>query len=126
MYLQSGMKNLTNQLNTIANGLTIQRVSKVRDEISIRVKKCKKIGSWYNERLYSAKKSEIINKDYTNTNELYYFDVNGRLKTNSYNNDYYLNEKGQQTVGGSITIVDVGPEIIKTYQVDNLDYYYIN
>ena len=52
--------------------------------------------------------------------------MNGRLKTNNYVNDYYLNEKGQQTIGGNITIMDVGPEVIKTYQVDNTDYYYIN
>ncbi len=37
-----------------------------------------------------------------------------------------MNEKGQQTIGGNITIVDVGPNDIKTYQVDNTDYYYIN
>ena len=55
--------DITNQLNTIANDLTIQRVNKVRDEISRRVKECKKIGTWYNDRLYNAKKSELINKD---------------------------------------------------------------
>ena len=58
--------------------------------------------------------------------ELYYFDVNGRLKINSSINEFYLNEKGQQTIGGNITIVDIGPDDIKTYQVDNTDYYYIN
>ena len=67
-----------------------------------------------------------LDLDFDGKYELYYFDVNGRIKTNSYINDYYLNEKGQQTVGGSTTIVDVGPETIKMYQVDNLDYYYIN
>ena len=54
---------ITNQLNTIANDITVQRVNKVRDEISRRVKECKKIGTWYNDRLYIAKKSEVINKD---------------------------------------------------------------
>ena len=67
-----------------------------------------------------------LDLDFDGKYELYYFDVNGRLKSNSYINDYYLNEKGQQTVGGITTIVDVGPEKIKMYQVDNLDYYYIN
>lgn len=55
--------DITNQLNAIANNLTVQKVNKVRDEISKRVKECKKIGVWYNERLYSAKKTELINKD---------------------------------------------------------------
>lgn len=55
--------NITNQLNAIASNLTVQKVNKVRDEISRRVKECKKIGVWYNERLYSAKKTELINKD---------------------------------------------------------------
>ena len=67
-----------------------------------------------------------LDLDFDGKYELYYFDVNGRLKTNSYINDYYLNEKGQQTIGGNITNMDVGPEVIKTCQVDNLDYYYIN
>ena len=67
-----------------------------------------------------------LDLDFDGKYELYYFDVNGRLKTNSYINDYYLNEKGQQTIGGNITIMDVGPEVINTYQVDNTDYYYIN
>ena len=67
-----------------------------------------------------------LDLDFDGKYELYYFDVNGRLKINSYINDYYLNEKGQQTVGGNLTISNMGPEIIKTYQVDNLDYYYIN
>lgn len=55
--------DITNQLNAIANNLTVQKVNKVRDEISRRVKECKKIGVWYNERLYSAKKTELITKD---------------------------------------------------------------
>ena len=55
--------DITNELNVIANSLTVQKVNKVRDEISKRVKECKKIGVWYNERLYSAKKSELIDKD---------------------------------------------------------------
>lgn len=67
-----------------------------------------------------------LDLDFDGKYELYYFDVNGRLKTNSYINDYYLNEKGQRTIGGNITNMDVEPEVIKTYQVDNLDYYYIN
>ena len=67
-----------------------------------------------------------IDLDFDGKYELYYFDVNGRLKTNSYINDYYLNEKGQQTIGGNISIVDIGPEVIRTYQVDNTDYYCIN
>lgn len=67
-----------------------------------------------------------LDLDFDGKYELYYFDVNGRLKTNSYINDYYLNEKGQQTIGGNISIVDVGLKVIKTYQVDNTDYYYIN
>ena len=64
--------------------------------------------------------------DFDDKYELYYFDVNGRLKTNSYINDYYLNEKGQQTIGENVSTVDAGPELIKSYQVDNTDYYYIN
>ena len=67
-----------------------------------------------------------LDLDFDGKYELYYFDVNGRLRTNSYINDYYLNEKGQQTIGGNITIVDMGPEVIKIYQVDNTDYYYIS
>ena len=67
-----------------------------------------------------------LDLDFDGKYELYYFDINGRLKTNYYINDYYLNEKGQQTIGGNTTIVDVGPEDIKTYQVDNTEYYYIN
>ena len=67
-----------------------------------------------------------LDLDFDGKYELYYFDVNGRLKTNNYVNDYYLNEKGQQTIGGNVSIVDVGLEVIKTYQVDNTDYYYIN
>lgn len=55
--------DIINQLNAIADSLTVQKVNKVRDEISKRVKECKNIGSWYNERLYSAKKSELIDKD---------------------------------------------------------------
>ena len=68
----------------------------------------------------------ILDLDFDGKYELYYFDDNGRLKTNNYVNDYYLNEKGQQTIGGNITIVDVGPEVINTYQVDNTDYCFIN
>lgn len=67
-----------------------------------------------------------LDLDFDGKYELYYFDVNGRLKINSYISDYYLNENGQQTIGGNITIMDVGPEVINTYQVDNTDYYYIN
>lgn len=67
-----------------------------------------------------------LDLDFDGKYELYYFDVNGRLKTNSYINDYYLNEKGQQTIGGNIFIVDIGPEVVRTYQVDNTDYYCIN
>lgn len=55
--------DITNELNVIANSLTVQKVNKVRDKISKRVKECKKIGVWYNERLYSAKKTELIDKD---------------------------------------------------------------
>ena len=55
--------DVTSQLNAIANNLTVQKVNKVRDEISRRVKECKKIGVWYNERLYNAKKTELITKD---------------------------------------------------------------
>ena len=55
--------DITSQLNVIANNLTIQKVNKVRDEISRRVKECKKLGVWYNERLYSAKKTELVNND---------------------------------------------------------------
>jgi hypothetical protein len=55
--------DITSHLNVIASNLTVQKVNKVRDEISRRVKECKKIGVWYNERLYSAKKTELINKD---------------------------------------------------------------
>ena len=67
-----------------------------------------------------------LDLDFDGKYELYYFDVNGRLKTNSYINDYYINEKGQKVTDGNINTVDVGPEIIKTYQVDNIDYYFIN
>ena len=55
--------SITNQLNAIANNLTVQKVNKVRDEISKKVKECKKIGVWYNERLYNAKRNEFIEKD---------------------------------------------------------------
>ena len=55
--------DVTSQLNAMANNLTVQKVNKIRDEISRRVKECKKIGVWYNEKLYSAKKTELINKD---------------------------------------------------------------
>ena len=55
--------DITSQLNDIASNLTVQKVNKVRDEISVRVKECKKIGVWYNERLYNAKKTELITKD---------------------------------------------------------------
>ena len=55
--------DVTSQLNAIANNLTVQKVNKVRDEISKKVKECKKIGVWYNEKLYSARRTEIIDKD---------------------------------------------------------------
>ena len=55
--------DITSQLNAIANNLTVQKVNKVRDEISKKVKECKKIGVWYNEKLYNAKKTELITKD---------------------------------------------------------------
>ena len=55
--------DITSQLNAIANNLTVQKVNKVRDEISKKIKECKKIGVWYNEKLYSAKRTEIIDKD---------------------------------------------------------------
>ena len=55
--------DITSQLNAIANNLTVQKVNKVRDEISKKVKECKKIGVWYNEKLYDAKKTELITKD---------------------------------------------------------------
>lgn len=61
-YIKSKI-DITSQLNSIVNSLTVQKVNKVRDEISKRVNECKKIGVWYNERLYSAKKTELINKD---------------------------------------------------------------
>ena len=50
-------------MNAIASNLTVQKVNKVRDEISKKVKECKKIGVWYNEKLYDAKKTELITKD---------------------------------------------------------------
>ena len=62
-WYEESKTGITNQLNAISNSLTVQKVNKVRDEISRRVKECKNIGSWYNDRLYSAKKSEGINKD---------------------------------------------------------------
>ena len=55
--------DVTSLLNAIANNLTVQKVNKVRDEISKRVKECKQIGVWYNEKLYDAKKTELITKD---------------------------------------------------------------
>ena len=61
-YIKSKI-DITSQLNAIANNLTVQKVNKVRDEISKKVKECKKIGVWYNEKLYSAKRTEIIDKD---------------------------------------------------------------
>lgn len=61
-YIKS-KNDITSQLNAIANNLTVQKVNKVRDEISKRVKDCKKIGVWYNEKLYDAKKTELITKD---------------------------------------------------------------
>lgn len=62
-WYQESSIDITNQLNAIANALSVQKVNKVRDEISKKVKECKKIGAWYNERLYSAKKTELIDKD---------------------------------------------------------------
>ena len=55
--------DITSQLNAIASNLSVQKVNKVRDEISGRVKECKKIGVWYNEKLYDSKKTELITKD---------------------------------------------------------------
>ena len=55
--------DITSQLNAIASNLTVQKVNKVRDEISKRVKECKRIGVWYNEKLHDAKKTELITKD---------------------------------------------------------------
>ena len=62
-WYEESKTDITNQLNAIVNALSVQKVNKVRDEISRRVKECKNIGYWYNDRLYSAKKSEVINKD---------------------------------------------------------------
>lgn len=62
-WYQESSIDITNQLNAIANALSVQKVNKVRDEISKRVKDCKKIGVWYNEKLYDAKKTELITKD---------------------------------------------------------------
>lgn len=62
-WYEESKTDIINQLNAISNSLTVQKVNKVRDEISKCVKECKNIGSWYNERLYSAKKSELIDKD---------------------------------------------------------------
>ena len=67
-----------------------------------------------------------LDLDFDGRYELYYFDVNGRLKTNNFINNYYLNEKGQRTDGGNVSTVDIEPNGIKVYQIDNLDYYYIN
>lgn len=61
-YTESSI-DITNQLNSIANNLTVQKVNKVRDEISRKVKECKNIGTWYSDRLYNAKKVGCINKD---------------------------------------------------------------
>lgn len=61
-YIESSI-DITNQLNSIANNLTVQKVNKVRDEISRKVKERKKTGSWYSDRLYSANKEEFITKD---------------------------------------------------------------
>ena len=61
-YIKSKI-DVTSQLNAIASNLTVQKVNKVRDEISKKVKECKKIGVWYNEKLYDAKKTELITKD---------------------------------------------------------------
>ena len=61
-YIKSKI-DITSQLNVIANSLTVQKVNKVRDEISRRIKECKKIGVWYNERLYNAKKIELITRE---------------------------------------------------------------
>ena len=67
-----------------------------------------------------------LDLDFDGKYELYYFDVNGRLKTNGYTNNYYLNEKGQQSINGNVTVIDIEPKDIKIYQIDNLDYYYID
>lgn len=67
-----------------------------------------------------------LDLDFDGKHELYYFDVNGRLKTNDYTNNYYLNEKGQQSINGNVTVIDIEPTDIKIYQIDNLDYYYID
>lgn len=67
-----------------------------------------------------------LDLDFDGKYELYYFDVNGRLKTNSFIKEYYLNEKGQKTISGKLTIVDVEPSNIITYQIDNTDCFYIN
>lgn len=61
-YQESSIDIIT-RLNSISNAITVQKINRVRDEISKRVKECKKIGVWYNERLYSAKKTELIDKD---------------------------------------------------------------
>lgn len=66
-----------------------------------------------------------LDLDFDGKYELYYFDINGRLKTNVNINGYYINKKGQQTTNGNITIIDLGPNEINNYQIDNLDYYYI-
>ena len=55
--------DVTSQLNAIANNLTVQKVNKVRDEISRRVKECKNIGVKKKKKLYNAKKTELITKD---------------------------------------------------------------
>lgn len=55
--------DINNKLASIADNLTIQKVNKVKDEISNYVRDIKKISKWYEERLYSAKLDNIISKE---------------------------------------------------------------
>lgn len=65
-YLES-VNYVTNLLISISDKPSVKEVKAVHNAVSEKVAECKKIGVWYNDRIYSARKSGKIDRNISNT-----------------------------------------------------------
>ena len=65
-YLES-VNYVTNLLISISDKPSVKEVEAVHNAVSEKIAECKKIGVWYNDRIYSARKSGKIDRNISNT-----------------------------------------------------------
>lgn len=65
-YLES-VNYVTNLLISISDKPSVKEVKAVYNAVSEKIAECKKIGVWYNDRIYSARKSGKIDRNISNT-----------------------------------------------------------